>query len=278
MDDPMQKPSLNDLPASIRRNISAGHTAISSAANATPTNDAPDDITNTAPACPRCQDVGYFLLDVPVHHPNFGKLMPCDCRHDYKQQRASAERYRLSNMRAFTEKTFDTFDPTVPGVRDAYRFAQEYASHHPFEGWLVFFGTYGCGKTHLAAAIANVALHRNYSVIFTVVPDLLDHLRSTFGPTSDIAYDERFETIREIPVLVLDDLGTENTTPWAREKLYQLINHRYNYRLPTIITTNRKLEDIDPRILSRMSDRSLHKGIIMIEAGDHRRQKRGRLA
>jgi DNA replication protein DnaC len=212
MDDPMQKLNLNDLPASIRSSISADHTDISSAANATTTSrEEPDDAATAAPQCPRCEDVGYYLLDVPVHHPQFGKLMPCDCRQEYKHNREYVERYRLSNMRAFTEKTFDTFDPSVPGVRDAYRFAQEYASRRPFEGWLVFFGTYGSGKTHLAAAIANVALHRNYSVIFTVVPDLLDHLRSTFGPTSDIAYDERFETIREIPVLVLDDLGTEDT-------------------------------------------------------------------
>jgi DNA replication protein DnaC len=102
---------------------------------------------------------------------------------------------------------------------------------------------------------------------------LLDHLRSTFGPSSDIAYDKRFEMVRDVGLLVLDDLGTENTTPWAREKLYQIINHRYNNRLPTVITSNRKPEDIEPRIYSRMADYTLHQGILMIEAGDYRRRR-----
>lgn len=228
---------------------------------------------NSKPACPRCQGAGYYLLDVPVTHPSFGVLMTCTCRSGFVEQRALAERRRLSNLDAFANKTFETFQPLVPGVQDAYTYALEYASNHPFEGWLVLFGDCGCGKTHLAAAIANKALQRNYNVIFAVVPDLLDHLRSTFAPDSSVAYDERFETIREVPVLVLDDLGTENTTAWAREKLYQIINHRYNYRLPTVITINRKLEAIEPRILSRISDRSLHQGIVDIKAGDYRRQR-----
>jgi DNA replication protein DnaC len=217
--------------------------------------------------------VGYYVLDVDIHDPKFGTLITCECKSGYKHQRDFEERRRLSNLDAFAKKTFQSFDPKVSGVEHAFECARTYASQHPFSGWLVLFGNYGCGKTHLAAAIANRALQKNYRVIFAVVPDLLDHLRSTFGPTSDVAYDERFETIREVPVLVLDDLGTENTTPWAREKLYQIINHRYNYQLPTIITSNRKPEDIEPRIYSRMSDHTLHNGILMIEATDYRLSK-----
>lgn len=232
--------------------------------------------------CSTCGGVGYYLVDVPIGHPNFGELMTCTCKQVYKDQRASEERRRLSNLNAFTDKTFKTFHPNVPGVERAYECALTYARQFSSSGikgnrypWLVLFGNCGCGKTHLAAAIANKALQNDYEVIFAIVPDLLDHLRSTFGPTSDVAYDERFETIREISLLVLDDLGTENTTPWAREKLYQIINHRYNYRLQTIITSNRRPEDIDQRIFSRLSDYTLHEGIIMIEAGDYRRLKPG---
>ena len=87
-------------------------------------------------------------------------------------------------------------------------------------------GPYGVGKTHLAAAIAHEVLSRGHAVLFAVVPDLLDHLRTTFGPHSTISYDEQFDFLRAVPLLTLDDLGTESATPWAREKLYQLINHR----------------------------------------------------
>jgi DNA replication protein DnaC len=211
------------------------------------------------------------VLDVPIHDPNFGVLISCECRNAYIEQRALEELQKKSNLVAFADKTFRTFDQTVPGVEKAYEHALAYANHQA--GWLVMFGNYGCGKTHLAAAIANRVLQRHGDVIFAVVPDLLDHLRSTFGPSSDVAYDKRFEMVRDVGLLVLDDLGTENTTPWAREKLYQIINHRYNNRLPTVITSNRKPEDIEPRIYSRMADYTLHQGILMIEAGDYRRRR-----
>jgi DNA replication protein DnaC len=93
--------------------------------------------------------------------------------------------------------------------------------------------------------------------MFVVVPDLLDHLRATFNPSSSISYDRRFEEIRTTPLLVLDDLGTQAMTPWVREKLYQLFNYRYNAKLPTVITSADEFEQIDPRLRSRMRDQSL---------------------
>ena len=53
---------------------------------------------------------------------------------------------------------------------------------------------------------------------------------------------------------MLDDLGTESATPWAREKLFQLLNHRYAARLPTVITTTSQIDEIEPRLHSRMLD------------------------
>ena len=68
--------------------------------------------------------------------------------------------------------------------------------------------------------------------MFIVVPDLLDHLRATFSPTSGATLDRVFEQVRTAPLLILDDLGTESATPWAREKLFQLFNHRYGAGCP----------------------------------------------
>jgi len=65
-------------------------------------------------------------------------------------------------------------------------------------------------------------------------------------------------------LLVLDDLGTQNATPWAREKLYQIINYRYESGMPTIITTSEHSKDIDPRILSRMNDKRISRIIPII--------------
>jgi DNA replication protein DnaC len=219
--------------------------------------------------CQHCNGAGYFKEAVPFGHPNFGKLFPCICKQQEKQQRNAHKLYEISNLAPFRDKTFETFNSTVHGVQRAYIRATKYAQSP--DGWLILFGNYGSGKTHLAAAIANKLLNDNYTVLFAVVPDLLDHLRATFGPSSEVEYDDRFETIRDVQVLILDDLGTENTTPWAREKLFQIINHRYNLALSTVITSNREPKDIDPRVFSRMSDRDLCEEHTILDAGDYRR-------
>ncbi len=121
-------------------------------------------------------------------------------------------------------------------------------------------GPYGCGKTHLAASIANYRAGLGDPPLFIEVPDLLDHLRSTFSPASPIRYDRLFDEIRAANLLVLDDLGAQSASPWAKEKLYQLMNHRYNAELPTVITIAREsLEQhyIDERILTRMLDKAI---------------------
>jgi DNA replication protein DnaC len=166
----------------------------------------------------------------------------------------------------FQEMTFDSFHPRRQGsvelgseqrksLEMAYKLARTYAGSP--EGWLVFMGENGVGKTHLAAAIAHACRERGTSVLFLVVPDLLDHLRYTFRPDSDVSYDQLFEEVKRVPLLVLDDLGAHGTSPWAREKLYQIINYRYNARLPLVVTTNLSLDELEkaePRIASRLAD------------------------
>ena len=105
--------------------------------------------------------------------------------------------------------------------------------------------------------------------MFIVVPDLLDHLRATFNPASGMRLDKRFDEIKKAPLLVLDDLGTESATAWAREKLYQLFNYRYTARLPTVITTATPVDEIDPRLATRMLDGS-RCTFFLIEAPSYR--------
>jgi DNA replication protein DnaC len=112
----------------------------------------------------------------------------------------------------------------------------------------------GAGKTHLAAAIANERVRLGHPGLLVVVPDLLDYLRAAFSPQGNISYDERFEEVRRAPMLVLDDLGTESATPWAKEKLFQLINYRYVARLPTVVTTALGVGELDTKIGIRFLD------------------------
>ena len=213
--------------------------------------------------CPRCGGVGFVLADVPLGHPDFGKAMPCHCKQEERLWRRVHEFQGMSNLAALARYTFDQFTsapswlsaPSQESLRRAYDAAYAFAQRP--EGWLVITGSYGCGKTHLAAAIANDRLDRGQAAIFVVVPDLLDHLRTTFGPNSDVQYDEMFEQVRSTRLLILDDMGSQSATPWAQEKLFQLLNHRYNAQLPTVVTTNQRLEDLDQRLRSRLLDINL---------------------
>jgi DNA replication protein DnaC len=157
--------------------------------------------------------------------------------------------------------TFGNFDHLrlnlSPEVRDnlerAYRLALDFAGKP--EGWLVFQGVTGSGKTHLAAAVVNFRHQAGKPAMFVVVPEFLDHLRSSFGPEAKTTYDQLFERVKTTPLLVLDDFGEQSATPWAQEKLYQVLNYRYNAQLPTVITTSHSLEELEPRISSRLADR-----------------------
>ena len=216
-------------------------------------------------------------MDAPVTHPNFSRLFPCVCKLEEQQRRSQDALRTFSDLTAFRDQSFETFEPNVKGARDAYDATLNYARNP--DGWLLLVGPYGCGKTHLAAAIANHALHvKQMAPIFAVVPDLLDHLRTAFGPEAETTYDQRFNAVRTADLLILDDLGTENATPWAREKLFQIINFRYNERAPTVITTN-DLDRIDGRIRSRLCDWQLSRRYY-VDADDFRekfpRGRRGR--
>ncbi len=220
--------------------------------------------------CPICKDAGYLRGDFPVGHPMFGRIVPCQCKQREIDERQAEDLRKLSNLDTFANHAFEDFDTGIDGVQEAYNAAYRFALE-PGHRWLFLYGPCGTGKTHLAVAIAAYAMQRHQmSVYFAAVPDLLDHLRATFDPASGSAYDDRFTTIRNAQLLVLDDLGTENATPWAREKLYQIINHRYIEQLPTVVTSNVDQRKVDERIMSRILDHRLTEYIVM-DAEDYRR-------
>jgi len=221
--------------------------------------------------CHQCHGAGWLRIDAPVGDPRFGKLYPCVCRTNATEQSNLDDLYRLSNLDAFAHKVFLNFDPEVSGSGEGYDAAVEFATQP--EGWLLLLGGFGTGKTHLAAAIANhVVQDHRMQVYFAVAPDLLHYLRAAYAPTRDTSYDERFEQIRSVYLLVIDDLGAEQSTPWAVEKLYQIFNYRYNNRLPTVITSNSDLDSLDPRIRSRVCDPDLCRHVLMLGT-DYRMRK-----
>jgi DNA replication protein DnaC len=183
----------------------------------------------------------------------------CDLQVVREWENRTLRRLSREALEGLRQMTLESFDERGGGfqeehfatLRQAKRLAATFAeSPH---GWLILHGESARGKTHLAAAIANYRQQLGEEALFVTAPDVLDHLRATYAPDSRVGYDEVFEVIRTAPLLVLDDLGAHSSTPWAEEKLYQLLNYRYNARLPTVITTD-CLEEQEPRLYSRMVD------------------------
>lgn len=211
-------------------------------------------------ACPDCRGARFLRRNLPPEHPEFGQVVPCHCAEQITEDERAQRLLRYSNIGALSRLTFGNLIDRgrSPDARsqEIYRRCVDDArafADHP-EGWLVLSGASGCGKTHIAAAVTNRILERGDPALFMVVPDLLDHLRAAYNPNAEMSFDELSERVRNAPVLVLDDLGSQSATAWAQEKLFQIINHRFNARLPTIITTNLTPEQLDERLRSRLTD------------------------
>jgi len=209
-------------------------------------------------ACPICKGAGFVHPLLASGKPDFSQVVPCRCTQQELDEERQARLQRYSNLGSLTHLTFDNLlsqgKSENPISQEQFSRAYEAAKAFAAEpkGWLVLAGPSGCGKTHLAAAIANHCIANNHPVFYITTPDLLDHLRSTFSPNSEMPYDEFFEQVRNAPLLILDDLGAQSGTPWAKEKLDQLLNHRFNNQLPTVIVSIVSVEELEDRIRTRL--------------------------
>jgi DNA replication protein DnaC len=231
------------------------------------------------PHCPHCGGAGYVRMDVPLGHEKFGKLESCVCRAKDVAQSARNRLFALSNLDRLSHLRFENFNVSGnekakfmtsqerENLHKAFEFCEEFARLR--KGWVLLEGGYGCGKTHLAAAIANDAVSKGVPTLFITVPDLLDSLRFAYNDP-ETTFEQRFDEIRNADLLILDDFGTQNATAWAQEKLFQIINYRYINKLATVLTTNLMLDEIEGRIRSRLQDDEFVK-YIKISAPDYRR-------
>src|SRR3990167_2364638 len=123
---------------------------------------------------------------------------------------------------------------------------------------MYIYGESGVGKTHLACALAKYLLESGIDVMFYNTGDFLEKLREEFQKT-DGEEDYFFSLFRETMdfkgVLVFDDIGAEKISDWARERIYLIINKKYEDMLPIIFTSNVDLEIISARMGDRVASR-----------------------
>lgn len=135
---------------------------------------------------------------------------------------------------------------------------------------LLLYGVCGTGKTFAACEVANALLDKGYSVLVTNFSRVLNTLQGTFDKQDYI------DTLNDYSLLVIDDLGIERSTEYAKEQVYNVIDGRYRAGLPMIITTNLSIDKIknpDDIENMRIYDRIIEKCFpIEITGGSRRRQ------
>ncbi len=169
-----------------------------------------------------------------------------------QEQKILDEAFRSSRVSPrFKQRRLANFVPT-PETRHAFEAALRYRLS---DGGLLFFGPCGVGKTHLAASIANEQLGK-IPTLFVSCPEFLLELREGIGGAKkDSRHQHLLALARNVRLLVFDDIGAEKSSDWVQETLFVLINHRYEQMLPTILTTNFSLDELDGRIGKRITSR-----------------------
>jgi DNA replication protein DnaC len=198
--------------------------------------------------CPLCGGRGWVI----EADGGAGAARPCSCREQDLEQRlatAAGVPPRYSHCKLASFLTASPSTAARARLMGARKTAQEYVDNFVQEGvgfrqsGLLFMGPPGVGKTHLAAGVLAEIIER-YRVRgrFVEFTALIHQIQATFDPGSPESKREILDPLVGAELLVLDELGAQQPTPWVRDILYLIINSRYTRRLPTLFTTNYLLE------------------------------------
>jgi len=234
--------------------------------------------------CPKCKNLGWvkvkFIDKEGVRREAFKK---CDCRYNNISERIYS---RMRIPRRYRDKELKNFEVLNKNLKAVLKKVDDYIEGESFkEGrGLFFLGLPGVGKTHLAVAVLKEFFRKRRIVgTFYDTNELLMNLKMSFDKYSSGGR-EILEEVINTPILVLDDLGAEKLSDWAREILHYIIVKRYNELLPIIITSNINInldkkenifsESIEERLGSSIASRIYEMcDIVEIKGIDLRRAK-----
>jgi len=227
--------------------------------------------------CPEC---GNIVEPVVIEVFGETRYIRGTCKCELERQAQEEARRKEYERKARIERLFDlaelgprfaecTFESWIarPGSERCLDAAKNFAEHfdrHQVSGeGLLMFGNPGNGKSHLAAAIVNAVIPRGKACVFRSVPALLKKLQETYRADARVSEFEILAVLQDADLVVLDDLGAEKMTEWAESMLYYIVDQRYRWRKPLIVTTNCDLEELEERIGTRTFDRLLEMCVLV---------------
>jgi DNA replication protein DnaC len=208
-------------------------------------------ISNSACPFDICDGSG-FVVD-----PEARTTQACRCR---PQRIAQAKARKLSAVipRRYAGVSFDRPPVTqiTPFVVDAVRrYVGDIDGNLDSGQGVWLHGDVGTGKTTLAMLISKHALEAGRSVAIYSLPRLLSELRKTFDESSDVSYLQLLDSLTEVDLLHIDDVGAERSNDWVLEQLYSIVNARYEEQRTVVITTNLEHDELAEQIGQRTVSR-----------------------
>ena len=183
---------------------------------------------NLAP-CPECGGTGWELVE--------GKgVRPCRCK------TAARADVLLSQARIptrFNHCAFDNFETLQPSLYRALMNTKRFVEEYPVvDVGLLFLGSCGVGKTHLAVSALRELSKKGVPGLFYDFRDLLKEIQDSYNPNTHTSELRILAPVFDAEVLVLDELGASKPTEWVQETITHIINKRYNEKKVTVFTSN----------------------------------------
>lgn len=245
------------------KNIAAVAARLNMVRGDAPTSSALSQTGDCSPDCPECGGVGYIRHDVPVGHPKFGKVERCP-NAQASTHKSSLQAGEIDPRVGLTgdEVRNLTWDLVKKGVNQADQACEvtrrAYMSGH---GMVFMYGGYGQGKSLVLKIAVAAALNEGKRAAYANLAGVLDDIR--------MAYDERENKMTELvrrmewwaslDVLAIDELDKVGQTEWARERIFQLLDARYQRAVRqealTVIAANyQSTDDLSGYLKSRIED------------------------
>ena len=211
-----------------------------------------DEFLRNKEKCDGCKGIKYCKQPVKGHHPELKpsykqlKVAYTPCQYEMGQK-------HLENIKSFhmpsdmLNANFEQFF-LEPGRAEFYEkaslFIHEYMTTKKGKG-LYLYGSWGTGKTYMLSAIANILSQRGVVCGLVYFPELIAEIKASFGNDGSSAYD-KIEQLKQIEVLMLDDIGSESMTSWMRDEvLGRILNYRMHQNLPTFFSSNKDYKQLE---------------------------------
>jgi DNA replication protein DnaC len=198
--------------------------------------DIPDMKSQATSECALCDGTGWH----PVQKGEVRAVERCACQTPRRDVDWWMERAQIPPR--FRQCSFEEFFASSDNasLQMALVKARGFAEQYPLvEKGLLLIGNPGVGKTHLTVAILRQLMsQKGIECLFCSFPDLLEQLQESYDPVAQRSKAEILQPVLDVEVLALDDLGARRVSDWVEDTVTYILNHRYNQKKPTLLTTN----------------------------------------